>query len=182
VTALLPSYSRGLRVTWEPMANGPAFVRSAGGARWHRPRSGIQYGVRTCYHYWCGASANYYPGIGLQVDEIRPDEDLCATCDGRYQAQQDNRLRFDPIAALPPRKCPASHDSCWVPQGDCRRFDCPVCGEPVGARGSWRDMPRVRAHAPGPGLVDPCRFHGWFHLTFGPDRSVVCACTVGGED
>jgi predicted RNA-binding Zn-ribbon protein involved in translation (DUF1610 family) len=135
-----------------------AFIKDA--TRWHRPRSGRRYDSgRITYQYWCGSN---YGDCG--VESIGPDEPLCATCEGKSQ---------------PPRVCPASGRVDFVPRTKGRYFVCPVCGEPTAWRaGRWyEDGAKVVRHAPGEGLVDPCRIHGWHRIIL-HSGVVVCACTL----
>jgi hypothetical protein len=176
--ALLPDYvAHSLKPNFEPLNEAPNYVRSANATRWHRARSGHRReDGRISYGYWCGSN---YGDCG--VESIGPDEPLCATCEGRFEAQQENRLLFDPLKAQRPKVCPASRRTDMIPPGGNRYFHCLACGEIT----SWRVYgtpyyggdAKVQKHAPGDGLVDPCRIHGWFRLVVHGD-AVVCACTV----
>jgi hypothetical protein len=178
--ALLPAYGPYVPhlPPHEPLDAAPNFVRSREATRWHRPRSGFRHADgRTVYSYWCGGQpSGAFGAIG--VDAVPEADPLCATCEGRFEAQQANRLMFTPIKGLRPRQCPASRSCYWVP-ADYRRgwFACPVCGENVSARAPWHSIARVSPHAPGAALVAPCRLHGWGHLTLAEGR-VVCECAI----
>ncbi len=185
---LLPAYQRGTHIdfsgrmlAWaEPLDTGPAYVRSREATRWHRPRSGhVHPDGRISYSYWCGASASH--GM-IGADEVGRDDPLCATCEGRFAAQGPGTWRFTAMTHLPPSSCPAARSEYWVPE-DYRHgeFPCPVCAEPVKARGisPWYSGCAVTRHKPGPGLVAPCRYHGWFHLVRRDGRA-VCRCEVAG--
>lgn len=174
---LLPSYTRGLTPAFvtEPLDAAPNYVRSRAATRWHRARSGHTYATgRVSYLYWCGAGAT----AGTGVDELPDGDDLCGTCEGRYLAQLDGHLAFTPIASLPPRVCPASgvQSDAWIPHT--RSFPCPVCGLDVTAPAvsCFYAGRHIIRHTPGPGLVDPCRIHGWFHLQL-INGVIACACT-----
>lgn len=178
-TALLPSYTYSSLPRYEPLTEGPNYVRSANATRWHRPRSGRRHhDGRVSYDYWCGSN---YGDCG--VESIGPDEPLCATCEGRFVAQEENRLLFDPIKSQRPKICPASRRADMVPSTADRYFHCLACGEIT----SWRVYgtayyggdPKVQKHAPGDGLVEPCRVHGWLRLVVRDGRA-LCACSIGG--
>lgn len=177
---LLPHYTHdSLKPVSQPLTAAPNFVRSRNATRWHRPRSGQVYpGNRVTYDYWCGAGTPF----GLGQDEV-PDEDLlCGTCEGRWSAQQDNRLVFTPISSLPPTRCPASHSNLF-PQGVGRRFTCLVCGDEAKVSGGGLSRgPYVSAHKTGSRLIRPCPHHGWNRLCFNKRGRVACACTVPGGD
>ena len=180
---LLPNYDRSsLKVSYEPLTTAPNYVRSSKATRWHRARSGHTYpNGRITYWYWCGSN---YGDLG--VESIGPDEPVCATCEGRYLAQleqqQRNPWRFDPIKGQPSRWCPASGTG-LVPAGTRRYFLCLVCADPVAWRatgGLYNLRVTVVKHAPGEGLIQPCRYHGWYRLTLADDDTVRCGCEGGG--
>ena len=175
--ALLPAYSHAVIAPgYEPLTEGPNYVRSANSTRWHRPRSGARWDSgRISYAYWCGANNG-----DCGVESIGPDEPLCATCEGRFEAQEENRLLFNPRSVARPRICPASGREDMVPDTRKRYFHCLVCGEIT----AWRARHRydsgvaVSRHESGDDLVEPCRFHGWNRLTV---RGGVVVCSCGDE-
>lgn len=176
---LLPSYSFAtVRFTFTPLESGPNFVRSREATRWHRPRSGRVYqDGRTAFDYWCGQSAH----TALGQDVISTRDPLCGTCEGRFKAQQENRLIFTPRDSIPPTRCPASRSNLF-PSDAIRKFTCLVCGDEAKVGGGWNRGPYVSVHKTGPNLIDPCPHHGWFRLAFNQDGQVACACTIPGGD
>ena len=184
MAALLPNYSHATtRDHSTPLTEGPEFVRTRGMSRWHRPRSGDRKpNGHAAYQLWCGSAAGYsrIGGPALTADSIPDDEPLCATCEGRWQAQQaGTRLRFTPLKDLPPTRCPASGSHILWPAGlRGSRFTCLVCGADARVGVYGYGAPRVCAHQTGPNLIDPCPHHGWNRLTM-HDGAIVCACTRG---
>ena len=174
---LLPEYSYGICRTGEqPVRRGPNYVRSRNSDRWHRPRYGRSYpDGRVAYGYWCGSGTP----AGWGQDEVPDTDNLCATCEGRWEGQHENRLIFTPRKSLPPATCPASR-TILFPKDAIRRFPCLVCGEDVKVSGGWNRGPYVSIHKTGPNLMDPCPSHGWFRLTLNKRGKVVCACTIKG--
>lgn len=173
---LLPAYKYGISTTVEPVPldTAPDYVKSREATRWHRPRHGYRYADdRVVYGYWCGSSAS----TGIGAGELPDGDDLCGTCEGRYVAQRDGELIFTPRSSLPPRICPASgrQDAEWI--GTTRSFPCPACREDVTAPSVSHYFAgrHIIRHNPGPGLVDPCRVHGWFHLRMA-NGAIACAC------
>lgn len=171
---LLPNYSHStLRDTSQPLDSAPDYVSSGGATRWHRARSGTAFpDGRVAYSYWCGSGTP----AGMGRDEVPADDLLCATCEGRWEAQRDNRLVFTPRKALPPNRCPASRRA-WFPRGAARPFPCPACEAEVKVTCRWHSGPSIQVHATGPNLVAPCPHHGWNRLTMDRQERVVCACT-----
>lgn len=176
---LLPDYEPFRRYPmgpqWEPLDEAPDYVRSRDATRWHRARSGKVYDSgRFVYSYWCGPN---YGDYGQDV--IGDDEDRCGTCEGRFIAQRENPWLFTPRKSLPPTLCPASGQMGMVPVPYERRFPCPVCGETVGTRAvsMYYSGAAVVRHLAGPGLIAPCRRHGWHSLVL-HNRTAICACAV----
>ena len=181
---LLPDYRPFNRVGYpesQPLESAPNYVRSRGSHYWHRARSGCRHhDGRISYSYWCGPN---YGDFGQE--EIGDDEPLCGTCEGRFTAQaEENRWRFEPVKARRPRMCPAGRSERLTPPGAEGVFSCPVCGETVWGRAvsRWYSGWAVIRHVAGPGLVEPCRRHGWRELCLDADGRAVCVCTlrVGG--
>ncbi|MFD8496299.1 hypothetical protein [Amycolatopsis sp. NPDC059657] len=174
---LLPCYVRGITFAPEPLDTAPSYVRSRDANRWHRPRSGWRFAKdRVAIRYWCGADASDCLG----VEETPVGDDVCGTCEGRFQAQQDGTLVFTPRSSLPPRICPATgvQNPAWM--RPTRSFPCLVCGEDVTAPpiSRYYSGRHIIRHKPGPGLIPPpCRVHGWFYLRL-VDGRIVCACTI----
>lgn len=177
------------RQVMEAITEGPAFVRTSRGGRWHQIRSGklwmVEYDpdrLREAYELWCGQHASDHQGLMLS-DEIPADEPLCATCHGRALGADPSRpdLIFLPRAHRRPKICPASQTRQYADdQGAWNRGTCLACGEVVKLRahgGPWNGGWGVQRHAPGPGLPDPCPFHGWRHLTFSRDGA-MCRCQM----
>jgi hypothetical protein len=175
VITLLPNYTHSiLRETSQPLDSAPDYVRSRNATRWHRARSGnVHQDGRISYSYWCGGGAT----SGLGADSVPDGDLLCATCEGRWSAQQENRLIFTPIKALPPSKCPASRKALF-PQGVRNPFPCLACGASVKVTGGWNRGPSVQVHVTGPNLVNPCPHHGWNRLRLDRQERVVCGCTL----
>jgi hypothetical protein len=174
VIDLLPEYSYGIsRMGAQPVKRGPNFVRSRNSTRWHRPRHGTTYpDGRVSYGYWCGSGTPF----GWGQDAV-PDEDtLCATCEGRWEGQQENRLLFTPRKSLPPTTCPASRSGMFPP-GVGRKFTCLVCGDEAKVGGGWNRGPYVSVHKTGPNLMEPCSHHGWLRLCLHNGKA-ACVCTV----
>lgn len=172
---LLPNYSHStIRETSHPLDTAPDFVSSGGATRWHRARSGSVFpDGRTAYNYWCGSGTP--AGIG---SETVPDDDLlCGTCEGRWEAQQNNRLVFTPRKALPPTRCPASRRA-WFQPNVRNPFPCPACGASVKVTCRWYSGPSIQTHPTGPSLVSPCPYHGWNRMWMDRQGKVVCACTI----
>jgi predicted RNA-binding Zn-ribbon protein involved in translation (DUF1610 family) len=176
--ALVPEYDRSCMPgppDWTPLEQAPTYVRSSGATRWHRARSGRRWhSGRVSYSYWCGPN---YGDMGAEV--IGRREEVCATCEGRWRAQTMQRWVFTPRKSLPPTRCPASRREDMVPAGQWRHFPCPVCGDLVNARAvsRWYPGAAVQIHTSGPGLIAPCRWHGWSRLTLNGARA-VCGCQL----
>ncbi|PWK81674.1 hypothetical protein C8D88_11685 [Lentzea atacamensis] len=171
---LLPDYMYGIgALDSQPLKRGPNYVRSRNSDRWHRPRSGTWYQEgRAAFSYWCGSGTSH----GWGQDEIPDVDNLCATCEGRWVGQQENRLIFTPRKALPPTTCPASRSNLF-PKDAIRRFICLVCGDEAKVSGGWNRGPYVSVHKTGANLIDPCPHHGWLRLCLHEGR-VVCVCTT----
>lgn len=178
----------------EALLEGPCWVRSRNGTRWHRPRSGVVYPAAcwspepyTAWSLWCGQSAFDHRVIGR--DEI-PDDGVpcCGTCEGRavgagYPALLGDPLAptiFSPHGLTPPKRCPGSRS--WPHQRQGRIGTCDVCGETLALRGgggAYAPTDGLVNHAPGPGLVMGCEFHAWRRLVIREsDARVVCRCEV----
>lgn len=171
---LLPYFTRHLGAGYEPVTTAPDYVRTRRASRWHRARNGIRFpSGRVIYLYWCGPNSGDFG-----TDEIPADDDLCGTCEGRWQAQFSNRLKFTPLASLPPRRCPAERSEYWVPRDHNRGpFACLVCGAEVRMTAVSRYYAgvKVSCHQTGPTLVPGCPVHGWNYLRL-IDDEVRCAC------
>jgi hypothetical protein len=172
---LLPNYTFAtVPIRSQPLESAPDYVRTRNATRWHRARSGsVHPGDRISYSYWCGSGG--HDAIG--ADSVSDGDLLCATCEGRWSAQQENRLVFTPLKAMPPTKCPASRRALF-PKASRNPFPCLVCGASVKVTGGWNRGPSVQVHVTGPDLIQPCPHHGWNRLTLDRQERVVCACTL----
>ena len=167
----------------EARTEGPAFVRSRASSRWHIVRSAVDRlrpwddDISTVFHYWCGPST--FSGRALTADEVPDGEPLCGTCYGRAEGADDRPdLIFEPQGHKPPRTCPGSQTR-WVDLTAHNRGVCLVCAAGVKMRGfggAYRWDWGAQRHEPGPGLVDPCEFHGWRQLVLTTESTVVCRC------
>ncbi|WP_157475779.1 hypothetical protein [Parafrankia sp. EUN1f] len=182
---LLPPVARGdwpnLRVAI-PLTEGPRYVRTPGMGRWHRIRSGYQVRDESrgpSWRLWCGQHIGYY-GV-FEVDEPPAGEPACGTCEGRAigAGQVENPLTVD-LAYEPwmwdtPTLCPGPGRGLYVAEGF-RVGRCLVCQLLAPTRvtgGPYRAQMSLTKHPPGPGLMTPCPFHGWFHLR-AVDGAAVC--------
>lgn len=192
----------------EAVLEGPAYFKSGRGAYWHRTRSMTRYPLRNCSRgmvrmggyaaarAWCGVGGFLEGGKnpGLGADAPLDDGPVCATCEGRAvgaghpvgRLVPAGPVTFAPTSILrTPRTCPGwktlplAHDN--------RRGVCDVCGDehPLrGGGGAWTPWYGLQKHAPGPGLILGCEFHGWRSLVRRrEDGAVMCRCEVPfGED
>ena len=179
------SATPGEALLQEARTEGPAFVRSSrGSGRWHIVRSAVDrldvwrdLEIRTTYHHWCGSVS--YSFRALTAEVVPDGEPLCGTCYGRAEGADDRPdLVFEPQGHKPPKTCPGSQTR-WVDLREHNRGVCLVCAAGVKMRGfggAYQWDWGAQKHEPGPGLVDPCEFHGWRQLTLTTDRTVVCRC------
>lgn len=181
--ALLPpfTYSCGT-ITGTALDRGPRFVRTRDMSRWHRVRSGVDYGAHRAFHAWCGYSVFDSPSprrtrfIGRDRDPV-DGIPVCGTCEGRAigagHATNDGPrdLLFSPHPRIP-RWCPGSNRALYDPIEDARGWPrvgtCLVCGAVEPIRASSRSYGTyttvgLRKHEPLE-LIDPCPFHAWRHL------------------
>jgi hypothetical protein len=178
----------------EAVLEGPPYIRTRAAGRWHRVRSSslriYEWDpdvIRQHWHYWCGpmVGTRSQSGPPLLTDQPPAGAPRCGTCEGRYAGATDHGdpdWLFTPRGLTPPRVCPAAK-TMWVTEDptNFRRGTCLACGERVklGAYGSWYASDwGVRSHAPGPGLIPGCEFHGWRELTIarGLDGKPAVAC------
>jgi len=176
-----PSREYVLLATGAPWIPGPT--------RMHRARTVLERvgGTGVVTHLWCG-SHRYDPPTALVTEA----DTICGTCEGRAigagqpstlelltRPHEVSPLLFSPRVASPGKTCPGV----GTVLGDPDRRLCFVCGESVkfrGMGGPWRSRYCLESHAPGPGLIAPCVWHGWSSLVMrGSD--VVCACATEGN-
>lgn len=172
----------------EIIREGPAYIRTRLSTRWHRVRSAYHWipewapdDLRTTYLYWCGAHAGKGP---LLADEPPAGEPRCGTCEGRYAGHfRDERgWLFEPrLTDLSPKVCPGSATDLYAEIPDPQPWSmrrCLVCSDHVRGRalGSWWNGTwGLTRHAPGPGLIAPCEWHGWKNLTQA-NGAAMCRC------
>lgn len=184
--ALLPPVTGGpVPAGMTALETAPAYVRTRGMSRWHRPRTGVRWpDGRITYGLWDGAGYVALPG-GLAVDAL-PDDGLpvCGTCTGRaagagqIPSPPGRGLVFAPRHIGPPRWCPGSRTGLYEPLPGGRVARCLVCGDAHSTRamgGPYNGRYAIVQHPPGAGLVGPCPFHRWQQLTVTAGR-VHCAC------
>jgi hypothetical protein len=200
--ALLPPITQSLHTpTTDPITEGPRYLRSPGMSRWHRPRSAYQphpagataaSGRRmdhVAWLLWCGQTA--YDGATpvLRAEQVPDGEPVCGTCEGRaLGAGQDNlpvglpRLRFDPRWITPPTLCPGSGRADIAEQVPSARGSiarCLACGQLEAMRGrgsAYYPSYGLTRHPPGDGLLPPCWWHAWHHITLVAPGRAGCAC------
>lgn len=187
VPLLPPATYSTVTLDVQPLAEGPRFVRTRNMSRWHRPRTGVQYGERTIYGAWCGYSIGGSERAGgfLAAEQPPTGELVCATCDGRAvgagqeQDGPDGRaLVFSPRGLTPPRHCPGSRTTLYeaLPGGTAAR--CLACRDvhPIRAMGGpYASRCGIVQHPPGAALCAPCPFHRWRHPTARNGR-LMCTC------
>ncbi|MGK5533332.1 hypothetical protein [Streptomyces sp. URMC 129] len=171
----------------EALGEAPAFVRTRGMSRWHRPRSGVRYpDGRTSYTVWCGQFVGGSTRAGRFLGADTPGGlPVCATCDGRAVGAGQvgggppgRALLFSPRHLAPPRICPGSRTALFAElPGGCVG-QCLACGDahPLRAMGGpYAPRTAITRHPPGAGLVGPCPFHAWRQVT-ARDGRAVCGC------
>lgn len=183
------------RIEALPLRLGPRFVRTVDMGRWHRVRSGIRFERwgHTSWTLWCGQHATQGGRRGdcLSASEPFDGAPVCGTCEGRaIGAGQIPRpggmdeLVFSPRRLDPPPRCPGSRaERLWEPIPDGLNVGrCLACGLIAAVRasgGPYNTRVGLVVHAPGPGLVPGCPFHGWANLARrgSPDGPVArCGC------
>lgn len=191
VAYLPPMTSGGARpgdsLLMEAVAAGPAYARSRAASRWHLVRSAIdrlwEYDgeIHRSFHYWCGTFVSGRRAI--TADTPPAGEPVCGTCYGRREGADPDRpdLLFSP-RIQPPKLCPGSRTRWYTETAAWNRGVCLACGEPVKLRasgGPYNPCWGAQNHAPGPGLVAGCEFHGWRELVLATSHDgpvVVCRC------
>jgi hypothetical protein len=167
----------------EPLTEGPRFVRTQAMTRWHRPRSGVQYGDgRLVYQLWC--VGHVQGDTFLSCDDLPAGDLVCGLCDGKaVGAGQDTgpegrQLVFSPRHITPPKNCPGSRTALFAELPGGRAGRCLACSDvhPLRAMGGPYD-PRyaIVQHPPGAALVTPCPFHRWRQLV-ARDGRARCSC------
>ena len=179
--------SVGASLEVETVTSGPAYCRTRSSTRWHLIRSAIDrltaHGeIRRTVQDWCGAFAGRDP---LMVDEIPDGEPTCGTCYGRREGHDPERpdLLFTPRLLQRPKVCPGSRSTFYAKTDVYNRATCLVCGDIVKMRGygGWYGGKwGPQFHAPGPGLIEGCEYHGWKELVECLDaqdrRVIACKC------
>lgn len=172
----------------EAVKEGPGYGRGPRSSRWHLVRSAVDRihardgDIRRTYMYWCGQTADGFDT--LTADAAPEGEPVCGTCYGRREGHDPDRpdLLFTPMIH-PPRLCPGSQTGMYTETAWSRGV-CLVCGEPVKLRGfgQWYGGSAhygAQKHGPGPGLIEPCEFHGWREIVTclsGDDTVAACRC------
>lgn len=184
----------GASLLMEAVESGPAYARSGRySTRWHIVRSAVDRiaewrngEIERTFTFWCGPVAHGFRTI--TTDEVPEGEPLCGTCYGRREGYDPDRpeLLFTPVTHARPRVCPGSHSGFYADGDRYNRGTCLVCAEPVKLRacgGRWYGGANSwgpQLHGPGPGLIEPCEFHGWRELTKATDSNgqavVACRC------
>lgn len=194
VTTYLPpvnlgtlSWSFGIEQLEEPIMEGPEYVRTSRGGRWHMVRSGKRWiaahdpdRLRETYTVWCGMWASDFQGLMLR-DVVPDGEPVCGKCYGAKLGANPEvpGFIFEPRGINPPKLCPFSQTMGF--REDPERWNrgwCLACGDYTKLRGyghwsgsSWG----LQRHPPGEGLVPPCPLHGWKQLTY-DDTHAFCRC------
>jgi hypothetical protein len=193
VTRYLPPVNLGSsewfrdRVAEEAIMEGPTFVRTSRGGRWHMIRAGKRWimegsddRLRETYELWCGMSAGDYQGLMMR-DVVPMGEPICGKCHGAALGADPDvpEFIFLPRGLRRPKVCPSSQ-TMWFRQDPehWNRGWCLACGEYVKLRGfgGWYNSQwGVQRHEPGPGLVGPCPLHGWKQMIY-TETGSGCRC------
>lgn len=176
----------GQSLTHEAVTSGPAYIRTRTMTRWHRIRWSYlrlnhDGGITQVWSFWCGQTT-FSRRNPLTADEPVAGEPRCGTCEGRAIGANPERPEwlFTPWTLERPDLCPGSRTRFADPRPGTRVTECFTCGsiEPVRACGGpWTPTWQLAAHPPGPGLVEPCDFHGWRGLMRVREQT-VCRCRV----
>lgn len=194
---------RDTRPEWrqEALRVGPLLIRSAymrqgRASYWHRPRHGVTWpgqGHRISWQPWCGSALSTTNGVEYAHEVPDDGRRVCGTCEGRAQGAGHPPVALAPMHGIgvvfsprrptdPPRTCPGSQslacEELPYAKGHGSRGRCLVCGLTIRLRGhgGWlRSGYGMQIHAPGPGLVPGCEWHGWRRLGITADRRIVCA-------
>ena len=197
-TKYLPPVNLGYNIGWyaekqisEPIMEGPTFVRTSRSGRWHMIRAGVlrlsehhPNTIKTTYELWCGQWASDFQGL-MERDVVPDGEPVCGRCHGASLGANPDHPEFIflPRTLRRPKVCPSSRTRDYREDPDhWNRGWCLVCGEYVKLRafgGPWNGGWGAQRHEPGPGLVDPCPFHGWKELTC-DDNGARCRCGEKG--
>lgn len=180
---LLPPLTRGGPfhggVRSEALTEGPAFVRSRGGSRWHRVRSAVRHLIdgepsHTSYLAWCGQ--NLSSSHCRAVDEPDDGAPVCGTCEGRALGHDPKRpgLLFTPATLAPPRFCP---NRTLFEDAGSNVGRCLACQQLAPAKvHGWNGYPKLQLHV-ALELVAGCPFHAWRYLVEA-DGSAACRCSI----